>query len=102
MTDNKTQLLKDYLKNFSTLKGIVISDSTSNGVVPLYYAFSQPETLEKYKLLASMLNTLAYQNSENLRKLVPHQKTSSITMTFEGLTLHIQNWKQLVITIFAS
>ena len=42
MTDNKTQILKDYLKNFTTLKGIVISDSSSNGVVPLYYAFSQP------------------------------------------------------------
>lgn len=40
MTDNKTQLLKEYLRNFTTLKGIVISDSNINGVVPLYFAFS--------------------------------------------------------------
>lgn len=40
MTDTKVQLLKDYLRNFTTLRGIIISDSDSNGVVPLYYAFS--------------------------------------------------------------
>lgn len=41
MADNKTQILKEYLKNFATLKGIIISDVDRNGVVPLYYAFSE-------------------------------------------------------------
>lgn len=40
MTDNKTQILKEYLRNFTTIRGIIISDVDRNGVVPLYYAFS--------------------------------------------------------------
>lgn len=43
MADNKTQILKEYLRNFTTLKGIVISDVDRNGVVPLYHTFSEAE-----------------------------------------------------------
>ena len=42
MSDGKSQILKDYIKNFTTIKGIIISDVDQNGVVPLYSAFSEP------------------------------------------------------------
>ena len=96
--DNKSLILREYIKTYTTLKGLIVSDRDG---VPLYFAFAVPETEQKYKQMAGMLNAMAHQNSENLRKLVPSQKTNSITMTFEGLTFHIQNWKQLVLSVFA-